>query len=98
MKTAAVAMTEKMAGEICSSVPQFAQEIYKNRSKCETTALASVSQLLFPLCTVGTSTVVSESMRRYTARYLWYFGTATTFPQAIYAARMIEEMRLDTGW
>lgn len=87
-----------MAGDICCSVPQFAQEIYENRSESETAALASVSRLFFPLCTVGTSIVVPESMRGYAARCFWYFGTATKFPQAIDAARMIEEMRLDTGW
>ncbi|PCG88996.1 hypothetical protein PENOC_108540 [Penicillium occitanis (nom. inval.)] len=98
MQTAAVATMEKMAGEICSSIPQFAQEIYEKLSESETTALASVSRLFFPLCTVGTSTVVPKSMRRYAARCLWYFGTTTRFPQAIDAARMIEEMRLDTSW
>lgn len=81
-----------------STIPQFAQEIYEKGSESETAALASVSRLFFPLYTVGTSTVVPESMRRYARRCLWYFGTATKFPQAIDAARMIEEMRLDTGW
>lgn len=98
MQSAAVATMEEMAREICSSVPQFAQEICEKRSESETAALASVSPLFFPLCTVGTSTVVPESMRRYAARCLLYFGTATKFPQAIDAARMIEEMRLDPGW
>jgi hypothetical protein len=98
MQATAVATTEKLAEEICYSIPQFAQEIYEKGSGSETAALASVSRLFFPLCTVGTSTVVPESMRGYAARCLWYFGTATKFPQAIDAAKMIEETSLDSSW
>lgn len=39
---ASVATTKKMASEICSTVPQFAQEIYEKRSQSGMATLASV--------------------------------------------------------
>jgi Fungal specific transcription factor domain len=98
MQISAVTAIQQAAGEICASVPQFAQEIHQNRSKSNTAALSLVSRLFFSLCTVGDSTVVPEQMRRFAARSLWYFGTTTNFPQAIDAAKMIEENSLDTSW
>ncbi|KAH8698359.1 hypothetical protein BGW36DRAFT_406351 [Talaromyces proteolyticus] len=98
MQLAAIATTQQQAADICASVPQFAQAIHENRLQSNVAALTLVSRLFFPLCTVGISSVVPDSMKRYAARSLWFLGTAAKFPQAVEAAKMIEDKSLDTSW
>lgn len=94
MQITAIGTIKQLAADICASVPQFAQIINKSGA----TGSALVSRLFFPLCTVGNSTVVPESMKRYASRSLWFLGTAAKFPPAVDAAKMIESQSLDTGW
>lgn len=98
MQMQAATIIQRLAAEICASVPHFASEINEKKSESDIAALASVSRLFFPLCTVGTSTVVPESLRLYVAKSLRFLGTATNFPRAVEAGKMIEEQCLDTSW
>jgi len=80
---------QKMAEEICASVPHLAQ------GKPSPMVAAS---LLWPLAAVGDSELISNPVRAYAIDRLHFLGTQARFPQALWAAKMLEESKSLEDW
>ncbi|KAH8646786.1 hypothetical protein BX600DRAFT_155792 [Xylariales sp. PMI_506] len=100
---ASVAVITSMSAEICASVYQFVHEVEASKaqrrmSQSNTAVMGLLSRLFWPLCTVGETEILPNSMKSFAARCLRYLGTEAGFPQAVAAASMIEEKNLDVSW
>jgi hypothetical protein len=80
-----------LAMEICATVPQFAQS---NPAP----TVFTVAPLLWPLTTAAESFLSPPSVRTYIADRLHFLGTAARFPQATWAAQMLEKSEHLEDW
>jgi hypothetical protein len=80
-----------IATEICASVPQFA------RSNPRPTVF-TVAPLLWPLTTAAESDLSPPSVRPYVIDRLHFLGTEARFPQATWAAQMLEQSEDLEDW
>jgi hypothetical protein len=80
-----------LAMEICATVPQFAQS-------SSPPTVFTVAPLLWPLTTAAESFLSPPSVRTYIVDRLHFLGTAARFPQATWAAEMLEKSEQCDDW
>lgn len=101
--TSPLPIITSMAAEICASVGQFiheveASKIERSRSQSNTAVMGLLSRLFWPLCAVGETETIPYPMKAFASRCLHYLGTEAGFPQAVEAAKLIENQNLDANW
>jgi hypothetical protein len=80
-----------IAMEICATVPQFA-------ASSPPPTVFSVAPLLWPLTTAAESDLSPPSVRTYIIDRLYYLGKEAKFPQATWAAQMLDQSEHLEDW
>jgi hypothetical protein len=84
---------QRLAGEICASVPQFTK-----LTPGQPLAVSSAAFLLWPLSAAGESYLSPEPLRLYAIDRLKFLGREARLPQALWAAQMLEESEKLEDW
>lgn len=88
---------QKMAADICASVPQFVRNS-KDALKRSPTRVASGYFLIWPLFTAGASALVPVEVYQYAVDQLKYIGMTSKIPQAFEAAKQLEFRETKEDW